>query len=310
MNEEQTTEFSTASERSAVPEPDAVPERTVAPEGRPAPQDVASDSHRPEPPPDPEPRPEPEPAPFPDAAARLAALRSRLDEACRRAGRPLGSVTLVAVSKYRSRDAVTAALDAGQRDFAESRVQEARVKWPQLRARHPGVRLHLVGPLRTDRTTAAVLGFDALHSIDRTPLAAALAAAMTRTGRRPDCYVHVDTGGTAQRGGVPLDGADAFLKECREVYGLPVVGLMCLPPAGQDPRPHFRVLRSLAAAHGLAGLSMGVSDDFEAAVAEGATVIRVGRALFGPRPRRPRDRTDAGPDGTGGTDRPDPRPPA
>ncbi|MEU7486339.1 YggS family pyridoxal phosphate-dependent enzyme [Streptomyces sp. NPDC042319] len=259
MNEERTTEYT-------------VTDRTRT--DRTAPRDRPPDSHR------------PEPGPVPDPAARLAALTRRLDEACRRAGRPLGSVTLVAVSKYRSRDAVAAALDAGQRDFAESRVQEARAKWPQLRARHPGVRLHLVGPLQTNKATAAVTGFDTLHSVDRPSLAAALAAAMARTGRRPDCFVQVNTGDEPQKSGVPLDCADAFLKECRDVHGLPVVGLMCLPPAGRDPRPHFRLLRSLAAAHGLAGLSMGMSDDFEAAVAEGATVIRVGRALFGPRPRR------------------------
>ncbi|POX39929.1 YggS family pyridoxal phosphate-dependent enzyme [Streptomyces sp. Ru73] len=246
--------------------------------------------------------PGPGAVPRPDVAARLAVLTRRLDEACGRAGRVPGSVTLVAVSKYRSREAVAVALDAGQRDFAESRVQEARAKWPPLRARHAGVRLHLVGPVRTGKATEAVLGFDVLHSVDRPALAAALAAAMARTGRRPDCYVQVDTGGGARQSGVPLDAADAFLKECREVHRLPVVGLMCQPPSGRDPRPHFRLLRALAAAHGLAGLSMGTSEDFEAAVGEGATVIRTGRALFGPRPRRTANPPEAGPGG-----RPDPR---
>ncbi|WP_078888641.1 YggS family pyridoxal phosphate-dependent enzyme [Streptomyces sclerotialus] len=276
MNEEHTS-YRTTSDRTT---PDrAAADRSAGDGGAgdgTVPDGAPPDSHR------------PDPGPFPDAATRLAALTRRLDEACRRAGRPPGSVTLVAVSKYRSRDAVSAALEAGQRDFAESRVQEARAKWPPLRARHPGVRLHLVGPLHTGKATAAVTGFDVLHSVDRAPLAAALAAAMARTGRRPDCYVQVSTGDEPQRGGVPLEAADALLKECRDVYGLPVVGLTCVPPAGQDPLPHFRLLRSLAAAHGLSGLSVGTgaSADFEPAVAEGATVIRVGRALFGPRPRR------------------------
>ncbi|MFI8998231.1 YggS family pyridoxal phosphate-dependent enzyme [Streptomyces sp. NPDC053542] len=260
----------------------------TAPDGI-APDGSLPDSHR------------PDPGPAPDPAARLDALTRRLDEACRRAGREPGSVKLVAVSKYHPRELVAAALDAGQRDFAESRVQEARVKWPPLRARYPDLRLHLVGPLQTKKAAAAVTGFDVLHSVDRPRLAAALAAAMARTGRRPDCFVQVNTADEPHKSGVPLEAADAFLKECRDVCGLPVVGLMCMPPYGRDPRPHFRLLRSLAAAHGLTQLSMGMSADFEAAVAEGATLVRVGRALFGPRPRRaggPPDTRAGGPPDT------------
>ncbi|WP_030020930.1 YggS family pyridoxal phosphate-dependent enzyme [Streptomyces monomycini] len=222
----------------------------------------------------------------PDLAARLAAVTGRLDLACTRAGVPPRDVRFVAVSKFHGPPAITAALEAGHRHFGESRVQEVLGKWPPLRERFPGTRLHLIGPLQTNKAGAAVRAFDVLHSVDRPRLAAALAAAMDRAGRRPDCFVQVNTGDEPHKSGVPVAGTDAFVKECVDTHGLPVVGLMCIPPYGSDPRPHFRTLRALAAASGLRQLSMGMSADFETAVAEGATTVRVGEAVFGPRPRR------------------------
>ncbi|MEV5594246.1 YggS family pyridoxal phosphate-dependent enzyme [Streptomyces sp. NPDC052496] len=221
----------------------------------------------------------------PDLAARLAAVTGRLHRACAAAGVPSRDVRFVAVSKFHGPPALSAALEAGQRDFGESRVQEVQNKWPPLRERYPDTVLHLIGPLQTNKATAAVRAFDVLHSVDRPRLAAALATAMERTGRRPDCFVQVNTGDEAHKSGVPVAGAPAFVKECVDTYGLPVVGLMCIPPYGGDPRPHFRTLRALAAASGLRQLSMGMSADFETAVAEGATTVRVGEAVFGPRPR-------------------------
>lgn len=221
----------------------------------------------------------------PDLAARLAAVTARLNLACTRAGVPPRDVRFVAVSKFHGAPAIAAALEAGHRHFGESRVQEVQSKWPPLRERHPGTLLHLIGPLQTNKAAAAVRAFDVLHSVDRPRLAAALAAAMDRTGRRPDCFVQVNVGDEPHKSGVPVAGTDTFVKECVDTYGLPVVGLMCIPPYGGDPRPHFRTLRTLAAASGLRQLSMGMSADFETAVAEGATTVRVGEAVFGPRPR-------------------------
>lgn len=221
----------------------------------------------------------------PDVAARLAAVTARLNLACTRAGVPPRDVRFVAVSKFHGAPAIATALEAGHRHFGESRVQEVQSKWPPLRERHPGTLLHLIGPLQTNKAAAAVRAFDVLHSVDRPRLAAALAAAMDRTGRRPDCFVQVNVGDEPHKSGVPVAGTEAFVKECVDTYGLPVVGLMCIPPYGGDPRPHFRTLRTLAAASGLRQLSMGMSADFETAVAEGATTVRVGEAVFGPRPR-------------------------
>ncbi|MFI0262248.1 YggS family pyridoxal phosphate-dependent enzyme [Streptomyces sp. NPDC017056] len=225
------------------------------------------------------------PAAEPDIAGRLAAVGRRIGLACARAGAPPGGVRFVAVSKFHGTPALAAALEAGHRHFGESRVQEAQGKWPPLLERHPGTALHLIGPLQTNKAAAAVRVFDVVHSLDRPRLAAALAAAMERTGRRPDCFVQVNTGGEPHKSGVPVAEAEAFVKECVGTYGLPVVGLMCIPPYGSDPRPHFGLLRALAAEYGLRELSMGMSASFEAAVAEGATTVRVGEAVFGPRPR-------------------------
>lgn len=221
---------------------------------------------------------------LPDIAANLAAIRARIAEACARAGRPAESVTLVAVSKTHPQDAVAAALAAGQTVFGENRVQEAAGKFPGLRAAHPAMRLHIIGGLQTNKARDAVRVADVIESIDRPKLAAAIAEAMAKEGRRPDCFIQVNTGDEAQKSGVPRTEADAFIRAAREEFGLPVTGLMCIPPVDQDPRPHFAYLRDLAAKHGLRELSMGMSADFEAAIAEGATLVRVGTAIFGHRP--------------------------
>ena len=219
-----------------------------------------------------------------EVPAHLAPIRARIAEACRRANRAAEEVTLVAVSKTHPSEAVLAALAAGQTVFGENRVQEAEGKFPALRAAHPALRLHIIGGLQTNKARDAVAVADVIESIDRPKLAAAIAAAMAKEGRRPDCLVQVNTGDEAQKSGVPRREADAFIRAARDDYGLPVTGLMCIPPAEGDPRPHFALLRELAARHGLAVLSMGMSGDFEAAIAEGATHVRVGTAIFGHRP--------------------------
>jgi hypothetical protein len=220
----------------------------------------------------------------PDIAANLAVIRARIAEACRRANRAPEEVRLVAVSKTHPQAAVLAALAAGQTLFGENRVQEAAAKFPPLRAAHPALRLHIIGGLQTNKAREAVRIADAIESLDRPRLAAALAEAMAKEGRRPDCLIQVNTGDEPQKSGVARAEADAFIRAAREEYGLPVTGLMCIPPLGQDPRPHFAFLRALAARHGLGELSMGMSGDFEAAIAEGATLVRVGTAIFGHRP--------------------------
>ncbi|HWT10732.1 MAG TPA: YggS family pyridoxal phosphate-dependent enzyme [Roseomonas sp.] len=219
-----------------------------------------------------------------DIAANLAAIRARIAEACIRANRAPEEVTLVAVSKTHPQEAVVAALAAGQAVFGENRVQEAEAKFPALRAAHPAMRLHIIGGLQTNKARDAVALADVIESLDRPKLAAAIAAAMAKEGRRPDCLVQVNTGDETQKSGVKLAEADAFIRAARDEYGLPVTGLMCIPPVGADPRPHFALLREMAARHGLPVLSMGMSADFEAAIAEGATLVRVGTAIFGHRP--------------------------
>jgi pyridoxal phosphate enzyme (YggS family) len=211
-----------------------------------------------------------------DVTARLAAAEAA-------AGRAPGSVRLVAVSKVQPLERVQAVLDAGHRLFGENRVQEAQGKWPTFRERYEGVELHLIGPLQTNKARAAVALFDAIQTLDRPSLAAKLADAMAATGRSPALYVQVNTGAEPQKAGVLPEAADGFIAACRGEYGLAVAGLMCIPPDGEDPRPHFRLLREIAARNGLSGLSMGMSGDFEAAVAEGATLVRVGSAIFGER---------------------------
>lgn len=220
---------------------------------------------------------------IPDISANLARIRDRIAEACAQANRRPEDVTLVAVSKTHPGEAVIAALAAGQQIFGENRVQEAEAKFPPLRAGHPAMRLHLIGGLQTNKARDAVRIADVIESVDRPRLAAAIAEAMIREARRPDCLVQVNTGAEAQKSGIARAEADAFIRACREEHGLPVVGLMCIPPVEDDPRPHFRLLAEMAARHGLAQVSMGMSADFEAAIAEGATLVRVGTAIFGAR---------------------------
>ena len=218
-----------------------------------------------------------------EVAANLADVRARIAAAAAEAGRDPGAVTLIAVGKVQPIERVEAALLAGQRVFGENRVQEAQGKWPGLRERFPGVELHLIGPLQTNKVREAVALFDVIQTVDRPKLAAELAREMDRQGRRPDCYIQINTGEEEQKAGVLPAEADAFIEACRVGHGLPVVGLMCIPPVDDDPALHFALLRELAKRHGLERLSMGMSGDYEAAVAIGATHVRVGTAIFGAR---------------------------
>lgn len=192
-------------------------------------------------------------------------------------------MALVAVSKTHPVEAVQAALAEGQLLFGENRVQEAMGKFPPLRAANPGLRLHIIGGLQTNKAEDAVLIADVIESLDRPKLAHAIAAAMAKTGRRPELLVQVNVGDEPQKAGIPRAEADAFLHLSRDELGLPVTGLMCIPPAEGDARPHFAWLAGLAARHALPVLSMGMSGDFEAAIMEGATHVRVGSAIFGAR---------------------------
>jgi pyridoxal phosphate enzyme (YggS family) len=216
----------------------------------------------------------------------LSDVLSRLHAAEAAAGRPAGSVRLVAVSKEQPEARVLPVLEAGHRLFGENRVQEAEARWTPLRARFPGVELHLIGPLQTNKARAAVALFDAIQSLDRPRLARVLADLAQARGTCPALYVQVNTGAEPQKAGVLPEAADAFIAEARAM-DLPVVGLMCIPPVDAPPAPHFRLLAAIARRNGLAGLSMGMSDDFETAVAEGATLVRVGSAIFGARAPKP-----------------------
>ena len=216
-------------------------------------------------------------------ADRLAEVRQRIAEAARAAGRDPASVTLVAVSKTHEADRVRELLQAGQRVFGENRVQEAEGKFPVLKADYPDLQLHLIGPLQTNKARDAVALFDVIESVDRERLAATLAKEMERAGRRPDCYIQVNTGEEPQKAGVLPADLDAFVAACRDVHKLPVTGLMCIPPVGEDPALHFALRAKMAARNGLATVSMGMSADYEIAVRTGATHVRVGTALFGHR---------------------------
>ena len=217
-----------------------------------------------------------------DSAGRLAATRARVAAAAKIAGRKADDVTLIAISKTQGPEAIEPLLAAGQRVFGENRVQEAQAKWPDLRARWPGVTLHLVGQLQSNKADDAVVLFDTIHSVDRPSLVTALAAAMTKTERRPDCYIQVNIGDEPQKGGCAVADLPALLDAARAT-DLPVVGLMAVPPAGVEAAPYFALLAKLARDHGLARISMGMSDDLEPAVMLGATEVRVGTALFGAR---------------------------
>ena len=216
-------------------------------------------------------------------ADRLAEVRQHIAAAARAAGRDPASVTLVAVSKTHGADRVRELLDAGQRVFGENRVQEAEEKFPALKAAYPDLALHLIGPLQTNKAREAVALFDAIESVDRERLAATLAKEMTRSGRRPDCYVQVNTGEEPQKAGVLPAELDAFVASCRDSHKLPIVGLMCIPPVDEEPALHFGLLAKMAARNGLARISMGMSADYETAIRLGATHVRVGTALFGHR---------------------------
>lgn len=221
--------------------------------------------------------------PAQDRATALAEVRTRIAQAARDSGRDPVGVTLVAVSKTIAPESIEPALLAGQRVFGENYVQEASAKWPVLRERFPGVELHLVGPLQSNKAREAVRLFDVIHSVDRGSLAEALAKEIAKAGRAPRLLVQVNTGEEPQKGGVVPAQADAFLALCRERYGLAVEGLMTIPPAEDPPSPHFALLNTIAARHGLPTLSMGMSADFEAAIQLGATHVRVGTAIFGAR---------------------------
>ncbi len=222
-----------------------------------------------------------------DVARNLDEIRSRMAEAARAAGRDPSAVELVAVSKLQPEERIEAALRAGQRIFGENRVQEAAGRWPALRERFEGLTLHLIGPLQTNKVRQAVELFDVIETVDRPRLAKALADEMERSGRRPKCLIQVNTGAEPQKSGVLPPEADAFIESCRREHGLPVVGLMCIPPQDEEPAPHFALLRKIAERHDLEVLSMGMSADFEIAIRFGATHVRVGSALFGERPKAP-----------------------
>ena len=219
-----------------------------------------------------------------EIAANLAHVHDRIAAAARQAGRSPQDVTLVAVSKTHPAEAVAAALAAGQLVFGENRVQEAAAKFPALRAANPGLRLHLIGGLQTNKARDAVRVADVIETLDRPRLAEAIADAIAREGRSPDLLVQVNVGDEAQKSGIPRAGADAFIQACQARFGTALAGLMCIPPVNADPAPHFAWLADRAARHGLKVVSMGMSTDYETAIAHGATHVRVGTAIFGTRP--------------------------
>jgi hypothetical protein len=218
-----------------------------------------------------------------EIAANLAAVRQRIAAAARAAERAPDSVTLVAVGKTHSTAIVREALLAGHRVFGENRVQEAQAKYPQLREEFSDLTLHLIGPLQTNKVRDAIAVFDVIETVDRPRLAQALAREMEHSGRRLPCLVEVNTGEEPQKAGIMPAEADGFVIECRDRLGLPITGLMCVPPIDEEPAPHFALLREIARRNGLQILSMGMSADFEKAIRFGATHVRVGTAIFGAR---------------------------
>ena len=217
------------------------------------------------------------------AAQNLGAILARIEASRKAALKPAPSTTLVAISKTFGPESIRPVIAAGQRVFGENRVQEAKSKWPPLKAEHPDIDLHLVGPLQTNKAREAVAMFDAIHSLDRPKLAETLGHEFERTQKRPLLFIQVNTGEEPQKGGVfPLD-APKFIELCRESFRLPIYGLMCIPPMDQSPAPHFALLAKIAREQGLEGLSMGMSADFESAIRFGATHVRIGTAIFGER---------------------------
>lgn len=215
----------------------------------------------------------------------LAEIISRMHAAEARAGRPQGSVELIAVSKVQPPDRVEQVLEQGQRVFGENYVQESAGKWPAWRLKYPEVKLHMIGPLQTNKAKVAVEIFDAIHTVDRPSLAERLIRLADTSGLAPEVFIQVNTGAEPQKAGILPDQTDDFVSACRAM-GLPVVGLMCIPPEDEHPAPHFTALADMAARNGLTGLSMGMSSDFETAIEHGATHIRVGSAIFGSRSYR------------------------
>ena len=216
-------------------------------------------------------------------ASNLASVDASLRDAEMKAGRAAGSVTLVAVSKTHSPKNIRCALASGHDNFGENRVQEALEKWPSLRETYDDIHLHLVGALQSNKARLAVGLFDVIQTLDRLNLARALATSMDNLGRRPECFVQVNTGNEPQKAGVSPQVADDFIKSCRGEFGLPVTGLMCIPPMGEEPSPHFVFLGQIAQRNGLKKLSMGMSADYQVAVQFGASHVRVGTAIFGER---------------------------
>ena len=219
------------------------------------------------------------------AADNLKDIETRMATAAREAGREPAAVTLVVVSKTFSAEEIRPVIAAGHRVFGGNRVQEAKGKWPELLAETPGIELHLIGPLQSNKAREAVELFDVIHTIDRDKIASAIAREMAHTGRHPKLFVQVNTGAEPQKAGVLPEEAVAFVGRCRDEFGLEIAGLMCIPPFDEAPAPHFALLAKLAAEAGVDALSMGMSDDFEVAIHQGATLVRVGSAIFGTRPK-------------------------
>src|ERR1700744_3757721 len=206
----------------------------------------------------------------------LASVENEIARACKEARRERSSVTLIAVSKTFVADAITPIIAAGQRGFGENRVQEAKTKWPELISAHPGLALHLIGPLQSNKAKEAVALFDAIHSVDRPSICEALAKEIISQKRQPELFVQINTGEEPQKAGIAPVDADAFIASCREKYGLSIAGLMCIPPVDDAPAPHFALTAKIAARNGLKNLSMGMSADFAIAIQFGATHVRVG----------------------------------
>ena len=223
----------------------------------------------------------------PPSPNALALVEYDIFRACNEARRDRASVTLIAVSKTFGADAIEPVIEAGVRVFGENRVQEARAKWPGLMSAYPGMALHLIGPLQSNKTKEAVALFDAIHSVDRPSLCEALAKEFRTQTRRPQLFVQLNTGEESQKAGIAPAEADSFITSCREKYGLSISGLMCIPPVDEAPAPHFALTAKIAARNGLTNLSMGMSADFAVAIQMGATHIRVGSAIFGHRTTSP-----------------------
>lgn len=213
----------------------------------------------------------------------LISVRDSITQSISTSGRNPHDVQLIAVSKTHPADAIKDAIEAGQTVFGENRVQEALQKWPALKAQYSGIELHLIGALQTNKIKEALSIFDVIETVDREKLARALAKEMNKIGKYPQCYIQVNTGKEPQKAGIPPEEASNFIALCRDELKLPIVGLMCIPPAEENPTPHFEMLKNIAAQHDLTNLSMGMSGDFEEAIHAGATHIRVGTAIFGKR---------------------------